>query len=159
MARLVFPLSKGFSEMKTWQAPPLYKKRPNSTTGSVCPLAQYAKYQKISNFSKKFWKIFLRFILRRNSEHYVENFPSVKAKWSTVACYVFVSRFSYGMKNLVRFPFGGGRFSETANSGGATLRTGCGEWRSWSEHIFLGQARRQDFIFFLLPPGCLTSKR
>ena len=127
------------------------------------------KYPKIFNFSMKCWKIFLRIILWRNSEHYVENSQSVKAKWSTLACYVFVSGFSYGIKNLVRFPFGGGKFSETANSGGATLRTGCGELRSWSEQIFLEQARSQDFklllsllfyfIFFIYRRGCLTSKQ
>jgi len=59
------------------------------------------------------------------------------------SCFVFLStKASY--KGLLCFhfgifarlcPFGGARFSETANNGGATLRTGCGESHSQSEQL------------------------
>ena len=51
-------------------------------------------------------------------------------------CCDFISGFSPGKDFLARAPFVGGRFSETANSEGATLRTGCGESRSRSGKLY-----------------------
>jgi len=67
---------------------------------------------------------------------------------------------SLGKYRLLRAPFDGGRFSETANSEGATLRTGCGELRSRSEQIIPLSCSKRSFEYggpfaFVLFSCCL----